>query len=246
MKDNFSSNSSAYALYRPSYPKEFYTFLKTNLTNNRYAWDVGTGNGQVAQQLTYFIHQIEATDISRTQLENAFVHSQIHYSLQPAEKTNFPDDHFNLITVGQAIHWFDFSRFYAEVERVAADGAILALIGYDLIKLKPSVDILISQLYNEILNGYWDPERKYIDEKYSSIPFPFVSMNHPEMIHTSDWTFQHLIGYLNTWSAVKHYIKENDANPIDPLIDPLRSAWGNEISQTVKFSIISKIGRINK
>lgn len=37
MKDNFSTNSSQYAQYRPTYPKEVFEYLKTLIKNPQYA-----------------------------------------------------------------------------------------------------------------------------------------------------------------------------------------------------------------
>tara|TARA_R100000687_G_C6323682_1_gene106232 strand:+ start:348 stop:518 length:171 start_codon:yes stop_codon:yes gene_type:complete len=54
MKDNFSSKSSSYAKYRPTYPQELYQFLKEKLHKTEKAWDCGTGNGQVAGALAKF------------------------------------------------------------------------------------------------------------------------------------------------------------------------------------------------
>lgn len=38
----------------------------------------------------------------------------------------------DLITVGQALHWLDVSKFYKEVERVLKKKGILAVYGYGL------------------------------------------------------------------------------------------------------------------
>ena len=39
-------------------------------------------------------------------------------------------------------------------------------------------------------------------------------------------TFPALIGYLNTWSAVKEYQKLNHKNPVDIVYSDLQNAWG--------------------
>ncbi len=90
MKDNFSSQSGNYAKYRPGYPSDVYKFIKKNLSSYNRAWDCGTGNGQVAAELSAFFTKVEATDISANQLKNAINKENIHYSMQPAEKTEFP------------------------------------------------------------------------------------------------------------------------------------------------------------
>ncbi len=52
MKDNFSSQSEKYAKYRPAYPSAFFNYLNSLIENRQNAWDCGTGNGQVAFELS--------------------------------------------------------------------------------------------------------------------------------------------------------------------------------------------------
>jgi ubiquinone/menaquinone biosynthesis C-methylase UbiE len=128
-KDNFSSQSDQYAKYRPGYPAAFFEYLNTILTGTQNAWDCGTGNGQVATLLAKMFDTVYATDISQSQLDNAAHADNIIYSVQPAEQTDFPDHHFDLVIVAQAIHWFDFEKFYAEVKRTCKENALLIVIG---------------------------------------------------------------------------------------------------------------------
>src|SRR5688572_2580381 len=104
-KDLFSSQSKAYAAFRPTYPAELYEFIFRNTKNFVLAWDCATGNGQVAQDLSKRFKKVYATDISQQQLDEAFKVTNIQYSVSKAEQTNFPDSSFDLITVGQALHW---------------------------------------------------------------------------------------------------------------------------------------------
>jgi len=246
MKDNFSHNPSAYATYRPSYPDAIFHKLQKLIPSTSRAWDVGTGNGQVAVKLSAFMDRVEATDISAAQMSQATLSSKINYSVQPAEKTHFDDNTFDLITIGQAIHWFDFMQFYSEAKRTAKDQAIIAAIGYDLIKIDPAVDNVIGHLYNGILKDYWDPERRYIDEKYRTIPFPFEEVQLPNDTIKVKWTLDHLMGFLNTWSALKHYRTKKNINPLDSIKYELQDAWGEDELKICHFPIISRIGKILK
>jgi len=110
MKDNFSKVSQRYAQFRPQYPKEIFDYLSSIVTNHDVAWDAATGNGQVARGLSSNFKMVEATDISEKQIQHAFQADNIHYSVEPAEHTSFPNDKFDLITIGQAIHWFHFDE----------------------------------------------------------------------------------------------------------------------------------------
>src|SRR4028119_14246 len=117
MKDNFSALADQYSTFRPTYPIELYQYLMSLVRNRDAAWDCGTGNGQVAQELANYFTKVYATDISEAQIKNAVRKETIIYKVERAEKTSFSDNMFDLITVAQAIHWFDFDSFYGEVNR---------------------------------------------------------------------------------------------------------------------------------
>src|SRR5258706_7303168 len=114
MKDNFSKVSERYAQFRPTYPKEIFDYLTSLVTNHETVWDAATGNGQVARGLAPHFKTVMATDLSEKQIRHAFIADNIQYSVEPAEHTSFADDSFDLITIGQAIHWFHFDEFYKE------------------------------------------------------------------------------------------------------------------------------------
>ncbi len=112
MKDLFSKQSDQYAKFRPTYPDALFEYLNRLPIQKNMAWDCGTGNGQIAISLASSFMEVYATDISSNQLNNAPECKNIYYSQQAAEKTNFEPNTFDLITVAQAIHWFDFEKFY--------------------------------------------------------------------------------------------------------------------------------------
>jgi len=245
MKDIFSTQSDQYAKYRPTYPDELFDFLNSIVVNKKYAWDCGTGNGQVAYELAKTFENVLATDISKSQIDHAIQASNIAYSVQPAENTNFPSHHFDLITVAQAIHWFDFEKFYSEVRRTAKNNAVIAVIGYDRIQVSPDIDSVITDFYINTIGSYWDKERKYIDEHYATIPFPFEEIKTPYFVNEVQWTIEHLIGYLNTWSAVKHFSNQNQRNPVSDIRHSIEQYWGGKEIRDIKFPVLLRIGKVN-
>jgi ubiquinone/menaquinone biosynthesis C-methylase UbiE len=242
-KDNFSSQSDQYAKYRPGYPAAFFEYLNTILTGTQNAWDCGTGNGQVATVLAKMFDTVYATDISQSQLDNAARADNIIYSVQPAEQTDFPDHHFDLVIVAQAIHWFDFEKFYAEVKRTCKENALLIVIGYGILHVSPEIDAVIGRFYKNVIGPYWDKERRYIDEQYQTIPFPFKEIQMPRFSNTYAWTMEHLIGYLNTWSAVKHFTKQNGTNAVDDLRKEIAAVWMQDEIE-VSFPLLLRVGRV--
>ena len=242
MKDNFSKQSQLYAQFRPTYPKELFEFLFTLVHERRTAWDCGTGNGQVATELVNYFEKVFATDISENQIKNATKKENIFYKIETAEQTSFSDNTFDLITVAQAIHWFDFALFYNEVNRTVKRNGIIAAIGYSLPRIDTQTNEVIDNFYNNILGEYWDKERKYIDEDYRTIPFPFNEIQSPTLFSNYDWSFEQLIGYLNTWSAVQHYIERNNENPIEKITNDLLECWNDGEMKQVTFPILLRVG----
>ncbi|HRI79775.1 MAG TPA: class I SAM-dependent methyltransferase [Cyclobacteriaceae bacterium] len=244
-KDRFSNYAAGYAAFRPTYPVELYEFILSQVVQRDYVWDCATGNGQVAKDLSAHFNKVFATDISARQLENAHQQPNIEYSISPAEKTSFPDSSFDLITVGQALHWFDFPSFYAEALRVSKPDGVLAAWGYGLVSISPEIDMHISHFYRSVIGPYWDPERKWIDDHFGSIPFPFKEIPSPEFSISLEWTLFELHGYLTTWSSVQKYIRENEENPVDLLIEKLGSLWPGARLKVI-FPLFLRCGRIEK
>jgi ubiquinone/menaquinone biosynthesis C-methylase UbiE len=246
MKDNFSRQANMYAKYRPAYPQELYNFILKHIQNGKMAWDCGTGNGQTAKELAKYFEKVFATDISEKQIANAHKEENIFYSVQPAEKTNFNDNTFDLITVSQALHWFKVNKFYTEVIRAAKPGAWIAVWMYSLANISPEIDELINvRHYKEMLGGFWDYERKYVDDNYLTLPFPFRKIHCPDFKMEFEWTLDELEGYLNTWSALQKFIAQNHFNPVDELVKQIKPFWYSEKKKIV-FPVYLRMGQIEK
>lgn len=244
-KDNFSTQADSYARYRPHYPRELYEFLQ-QLQSYDNAWDCGTGNGQVAVELAKFCNHVHATDASAAQLAHAPTHPKITYRVAHAEHSGLSDHSVDLITVAQAIHWFDFERFYAEVRRVARPNALIAVWGYGLLKIDPDLDQMIEHFYYQVVGDFWDAERKHLDQEYRSIPFPFKSLDPPQFKMSLQWDLADLLGYFATWSSVQKMLKLHLENPLDKLASQLAQQWGNPTeSRAITWDIYLKLGRMN-
>jgi len=197
-KDNFSNQASIYAQFRPTYPPAVFDYLNTVVKDRKKVWDCATGNGQMARELAKSFDTVYATDISQKQLDNAFQAQNIVYSVAKAEETEFADDTFDLVTVAQAIHWFDFEKFYAEVNRVAKSGAILFVIGYSMPRFEGKIDEILQDFYWNITGPYWDAERKHLDNRLESVPFPFEKIECPTFENKYHWTLEMAEGYFNS------------------------------------------------
>ena len=225
-KDHFSGHASSYASSRPGYPRDLVATVARLPREHRLALDCGTGNGQAAIGLAQYFDRVIATDPSAAQLAHATPHPNVEYRVAPAEASGLPGGSVDLVTAAQAFHWFDFDRFFAEVQRVLAPGGAVALWTYNLARVEPAIDALMDRLAHEIAAAYWPPERRWVNEEYRTIPFPFEEVTFPPFAHQEEWNLEQYVAYLRTWSATARYIKEKGTDPVAEVWDELAAAWG--------------------
>ncbi|GAB3694476.1 class I SAM-dependent methyltransferase [Spirosoma flavus] len=241
--DRFSGHANLYAQYRIDYPDDLYEFILSHTPERQTAWDCATGNGQVAGALAEHFNQVEATDISETQLALAVQLPNIHYQPSSAEQTPFPDATFDLITVAQALHWFDLTAFHQEVRRVAKPGATIAEWGYGLVQLGEEIDPIMLDFYRNRIGPYWDPQRQYVDTAYATLLFPFRDAQRATFTAKRSWSLERFLNYLRTWSAVRQYIHENETDPVIDLGEAIQVRWGTE-EREVQFPIFLRLGHL--
>lgn len=240
-KDHFSGHADIYAAYRPTYPQALMRFLADCCEQRRAAWDCATGNGQTAVAVTRFFDRVIATDASAAQIESAKSHPKVEYRVAGAEKSGLAARSVDLITVSQALHWFDIDRFFDEALRVLVPGGVLSAWSYELCIVEPAVDAQILALYQEI-DDYWPPERRIVEARYRHIELPMPAIAAPDFEMTARWTADAMLGYLRTWSACQRYLCERGIDPVDAIEAPLQALWGQQ-TREVRWPIAMKIGR---
>jgi len=236
-KDHFSSQSDNYQRYRPPYPQTLFQWLVSVAPNHKLAWDCATGNGQAAQSLAQHFDQVIATDGSEQQIQHARPAANIQYEVDRETCNDLATASVDLITVAQALHWFDTTQFFDEAARVLKPGGVLAVWCYNLLSVNPEVDTLLNDFYRNTVGEYWPPERRLLEEAYDSIPFPFAALPTPDFEMSRAWQREDLIGYLGTWSAVKRYRQERQIDPLVALSDKLAETWPDDLSIDVRWPL---------
>lgn len=225
-KDYFSGQATDYAAYRPHYPAAMFTWLAQQCEQRDRAWDCATGNGQAAIALASHFHQVIATDGSPAQLQQAPPHPQVTYRVALAEHSDLPDHSLDLVTVAQAIHWFDLAAFTQEVQRVLKPGGLFAIWCYGRPRLADSVlEQHLNHYYNHTLDNFWTPERRLVEDGYRSLHFPFPELAAPAHTLQVTWTLSELMGYLLTWSATQRFISAHGYNPLETLAEQMQADW---------------------
>lgn len=227
--NHFNHQTENYRQFRPDYPDALFDYLLSKVGAQACVWDCATGSGQAAISLAQRFQKVIATDLNPAQLEKAPRHPAIEYRSATAENSGIKDQSIDLITVAQALHWFNFPAFYKEVLRVLKKNGWIAVWCYSLSHINEQIDQVVHTLYYDILGDtYWPVERNYIDEEYESIPFPFEPIKSPKFFIKKQVTLNAFMGYLSTWSAVKEYEQRNHINPLSLIEKELKQAWGDE------------------
>lgn len=243
-KDYFSRQSATYAQHRPRYPEALFVFLAQQVETRTRAWDAGCGNGQASCGLAPFFEQVVATDPSQAQLEQAAAPENVRF-LQAAETcAALSDASVDLVTVAQAIHWFDRPRFYEEVRRVLHPGGWVACWTYDLPRLESGVDALLDRFYHDQVGAFWNAERRLVETGYATLDFPFREVQAPLFEIRTRWRLDHLLGYLRSWSATRHFM---DACGVDPVVAyeaEFSRVWGSpETEREGRWPVHLRLGQ---
>lgn len=243
--DHFSNQAEGYARYRPTYPATLYEALAERTPGWDVAWDCATGNGQVAVALTNRFETVVATEPSLRQLAHRQVHDSVRYVRCTAQACALADRSADLVTVGQALHWFAGDEFFGEVRRVLKPGGLVAAWGYGLCTVTPEIDEMVLEFCDAEpgVGSYWPPERRFLDEEYETLPFPFTPVEVPAIVMVESWTVDALLGYFDTWSAIQRYRQTEERDPLPDLALPLRRAWG-EGRRPVRWPLYLLAGRV--
>lgn len=244
-KDHFSGTAANYARYRPAYPVELFRWLAAIAPAHDRAWDCGTGSGQAACELAEYFTSVIATDPSTQQLLHARSHPHVTYAAMTAEHAALATDTVRLVTVAQALHWFEPPGFFREVRRVVAPGGIIAVWSYGLLTIDPGMDGVIGDFYRNRVGAHWPPERAIVDAGMAGIDFPFDEIVAPPFAMEADWTLDQFAGYVGTWSAVNRYVATEGTNPVPEFIRALRPAWGSSTEQRrIRWPLSMRVGTV--
>lgn len=244
-KDHFSKGSGNYATYRPSYPLDLVNELAYLCPTQNRVLDCGCGTGQLSVLLAEIFEEVIATDASSAQIAKAKKKDSVIYRTALAEQSGLADESVDLITVAQAAHWLDLDKFYKEVERIARPNGILALITYGVLHVEGAIDTLIQQFYYQTIGPYWPAERQHVEDGYRSLPFPFTEIKVPTVNMQEFWSLDELIGYFNTWSAVKEAENVLGFNPVDQLRIVLLPEWGSpESKKKIAWPLSIRAGKV--
>ncbi|CAK9184024.1 unnamed protein product [Ilex paraguariensis] len=260
MADLYLKQGKQYSGSRPSYPEELFQFIASKTPTHDLAWDVGTGNGQAAKSLARIYKNVIATDTSQKQLEFAAKLPNIHYLCTPPTMST-EELHCDIarqatvdvVTIGQAIHWFDLPTFYHQVKLVLKrPHGVIAAWCYTVPQVNGRVDAVFRQFYFLDSKPYWHQGRNLLYEKYETIDFPFEEVDGVD--HTGPFEFKtervmdfnDYIMYAKSGSAYQTALEKGVELLSSDVIKEFQSAWNEDgnAQKVVKFPVYLRIGRV--
>jgi ubiquinone/menaquinone biosynthesis C-methylase UbiE len=132
--ERFTGRVESYRRYRPGYPAEVVETMRRacRLRDDAHVADIAAGTGLLTEVLLaagFEVTAVEPNDEMRAScatLEASY--SKLRCVAGTAEATGLPNASVDLITVAQAMHWFDQERAKAEFARILKPGGWCAVL----------------------------------------------------------------------------------------------------------------------
>jgi SAM-dependent methyltransferase len=136
----FSDRVENYVKYRPGYPPDVIALLESacGLSDGSLVADVGSGTGILSRLFLdrgCSVFGVEPNDEMRRAAEGLLGGFPRFTSVKgTAEETGLPDGCADVVTAGQAFHWFDRGAFRSECRRILRPGGWIVLVWNDRLK----------------------------------------------------------------------------------------------------------------
>ena len=229
---------------RPTYPDQLIAYLSDLCTGHEYAWDCACGSGQASEKIARYFKQVAATDISSQQIDEAPVLNKVDFSVCRAEHTPFADHSFDLITVAQALHWFDLADFWTEVARVIKPGGVFAAFGYNWPDWGSDLAPVIEQSVLRKIEPYFADNNQLLWNDYRDVQFPFTPLTTPQFKITLDYSQDDLFAFLHSASATRRYMDEHGEHFFNQAYAEVSKIWGAPGSRRkLNMDLVLIVGR---
>ncbi len=243
-KNYFGPHAGSYLEIRPRYPAALFHYLALIAPNQRLAWDCATGNGQAAVGLADRFARVIATDPSAELIAQAIAHPRVTYRVGKYN-SGIEGPSSSLVTVAQALHWFEIDPFFDEVRRILMPGGVFAAWCYGLCRTDPRVDEVVDLFYRVTLGSFWPPEQKLVDDGYRTLALPLDEMVAPRFDMTEEWSMAEFLRYVRTWSGVTKCIAARGELPLVAFEEALRDRWGAPTKRrTVRWPMHFRLGHL--
>ncbi len=165
-KQRFSSRVADYVRYRPGYPAEALTLLRTEcgLRAGHVIADMGSGTGFLSELFLKNgnrVYGVEPNEAMRQAGEEYLASYDGFASINAsAEATTLDDASIDFVTAGQAFHWFEPAAARREFQRILKPGGWIVILWNDR-----QMDMPFASAYEDLLVKY-GTDYKRVRESY--------------------------------------------------------------------------------
>lgn len=223
----FDDKSDIYRNSRPTYNKALLEFVSSLPKDRELAWDCATGNGQAAVGLAHYFSKVIATDVSPSQIAHAISSDKVEYFVQEVETPTLLDASVDLISVAQALHWFDYDKYWPVVDRVLKTGGAFAAWGYDWFSISAAIDKVIQVSVLDDIFSYWAPQNQILWGGYKTVNFPYQKIETPKLTLSMQWNLDQLFSYIHSWSATRRCMEQRGEQFLVDARKCVANVWGD-------------------
>lgn len=259
---NFGAIAADYDRFRPNYPDALFDLIGSLCADHERAVDIGMGTGQLTVPLAHRFDSVIGVDhdpllepIVRQKHRSSAVKGEIQFNICRAEEVTLPTAAADLITIGNAIHWWwdSLPNFWRRISDALKPGGIVLVCRHQEAQIgfpDVSIDRFLQQRFNGgVIAPYIPTASAHNTIPLREMPFPFVVIPtqnqfcYPSTEQPQAITKEQLFGYLNTWSASKRFLDVEGYLPTDRIADELRLIWPDGETRPIRWAIEYIIGR---
>jgi len=139
----------------------------------------------------------------------------------------------DLVVVAQALHWFDLSKFLAELNRVLHPGGTFAFSAYGpfmICKEFPEATKLLAELHLSVASAFLDPQsREFFNTHYKDIQLPanYSPIKREHLLIERLLTCDEIISFVDTWASLNAWRVLHKEDPLPSFKPRLLQALGN-------------------
>lgn len=102
---------------------------------------------------------------------------------------------------------------------------------------------MIDRFDAKVLKPHWPAERRHVERRYRSLPFPFEWIEAPRFTIRERRTLSAVLGYIETWSAVRRLVRTEGRERIESFRKELAHVWGSpEERRSVRWPLSLRVG----
>ena len=239
----FTSRVEAYIKFRPGYPHAIVELLKAEceLNEDSVLADIGSGTGILSELFSKNgnrVFGIEPNAAMRSAAEALLTrHPEFRSVDGSAERTTLPDASVDLITAGQAFHWFDRPKSRIEFFRILKPSGFVVLIWND----RRLASTRFLRYFEELLQKYGTDYQQMSGRNATEEIAEFFSPGDFEVStfeNSQQFDFESLKGRVMSAS----YVPEPGNPQFEPMIEALREIFeANQRNGTVGFEYDTKV-----